>query len=136
MYPVILILVGLMLGGALGVAIMAIVIVGKEERPPSPVSLCEFVEKYVGHNSVVRLYREEIKTENGLRKRYLYPLETVMDWQITYAPGDEDYFRVHPDVKKSVYRNAPVLKIIGGTEGFHTLDEIALVLDIKEVQKC
>lgn len=135
MYPGILILVGLILGGTLGVAIMAIMTVGKEEHPPASIPLWQFVEKYVGHNSVVRLYREEIKIENGLRKRYLYPLETVMDWQISYASGDEDYFRAHPDVKKSAYRNAPVLKIIGGTEGFHTLDEIALVLDIKEVQK-
>lgn len=131
MYPVFLILIGLILGGVIGVVLMAMLIVGKEKHPPSPVPLWQFVEKYVGHNSVVRLYREEIKIENGLRKRYLYPLETVMDWQISYVPGDEDYFRAHPDVKKSAYRNAPVLKIIGGTEGFHTLDEIALVLDIQ-----
>lgn len=136
MYPVFLILIGLILGGAFGVVLMAMLIVGKERHPPSPVPLRNFVEKYVEHNTVIRLYREEIKNESGVRKRYLYPLETVMDWQISFAPGDEDYFKTHPDVKKSAYRNAPVLKIIGGTEGFHTLDEIALVLDIQEEQKC
>ena len=75
------------------------------------------------------------KDEEGFRQHYLYPLEQVMDWQITANKDDEPYFKTHPDVHKSKYINAPVVKVIGGRYEINSIDKIALVLGVKEAEE-
>lgn len=133
-------IVGLFIGGALIFCVMAIVIVGKDDKvqPPqvNPIPLWEFTEKYITHNTLITLYREEYKKdEEGFRQHYLYPLEQVMDWQITANKDDEPYFKAHPDVHKSKYINAPVVKVIGGRYEINSIDKIALVLGVKEAEE-
>lgn len=133
-------IVGLFIGGTLIFCVMAIVIVGKDDKvqPPqvNPIPLWEFTEKYIAHNTLITLYREEYKKdEEGFRQHYLYPLEQVMDWQITANKDDEPYFKAHPDVHKSKYINAPVVKVIGGRYEINSIDKIALVLGVKEAEE-
>lgn len=75
------------------------------------------------------------KDEEGFQQHYLYPLEQVMDWQITANKDDEPYFKAHPDVHKSKYINAPVVKVIGGRYEINSIDKIALVLGVKEAEE-
>ena len=45
------------------------------------------------------------------------------------------YFKAHPDVHKSKYINAPVVKVIGGRYEINSIDKIALVLGVKEAEE-
>ena len=133
-------IIGLFIGGAIILCTMSIVIVGKTgdtyKTEEKPLSLWQFVEKYVAHNTLITLYREEYKNDDeGFRQHYLYPLEQVMDWQITTNKDDEPYFKAHPDVHKSKYINAPVVKVIGGRYEINSIDKIALVLGVKEAEE-
>ena len=133
MSAVIIRLLYLLLGSFITLAIMAIATVGKQsELPLHPLTLREFVEKYVGHNTIVYLYREEHKMTDGVLTRYRYKVGVFMDWQISYNKDDEYYFITHPDVKKCKYINAPVIQIIGKESA--EVDEVAIVIDIKEAE--
>lgn len=108
-------IIGLFIGGAIILCTMSIVIVGKSgdtyKTEEKPLPLWQFVEKYVAHNTLITLYREEYKND------------------------DEPYFKAHPDVHKSKYINAPVVKVIGGRYEINSIDKIALVLGVKEAEE-
>lgn len=94
--------------------------------------LAEFVERFVGHNSIVLLYDERyFIDDDGLRTREDKLLWKGMDWQISFNKGDEDYFITHPDVEKCPYIDYDVVKVMTpqGDGVFHTIDEIGIVID-------
>ena len=132
-------IIGLFIGGTIILCTMSIVIVGKTgdtyKAEEKPLPLWQFVEKYVAHNTLITLYREEYKNDESVRQHYLHPLEQVMDWQITANKGVEPYFKAHPDVHKSKYINAPVVKVIGDRDEINSIDKIALVLGVKEAEE-
>lgn len=96
------------------------------------MKLSEFVERFVGHNSIVLLYDERyFIDDDGLRTREDKPLWKGMDWQISFNEGDEDYFINHPDVEKCPYIDYDVVKVMTpqGDGVFHTIDEVGIVVD-------
>lgn len=100
------------------------------------ISLIEFCERFVKHNTIVYLYSERLcKDENGVMRRELTHLETVMDWQITSNEEDDAYFEAHPDVKKSKYVFNNVVAVINAfEENFEDVtDSIAIVVDLDNV---
>lgn len=91
------------------------------------LNLKDFVEHYVAHNTVVTLYKE--KKLEGSFKEYK-KIWKGMDWQIVYGPGDEDYFKAHPDVEKCSFVDKKVIKILGGFEdAINTVDSINLCVE-------
>lgn len=135
MSAIIIRLLYLLIGSFITLAIMAIVTIGKQNELPSfprHLTLREFVEKFVGHNTIVYLYREEYKVTDGVVTRYRYKVGVFMDWQISYSKDDESYFIAHPEVEKCKYINAPVAKIIGKENA--EVDEVAIVIYAKEAE--
>ena len=91
------------------------------------LNLKDFVEHYVAHNNVVTLYEE-----NKFERRFseYKKIWTGMDWQIVCGPGDEDYFKAHPDVEKCPFVNRKVIKVLGAIEGeINTFDSINLCVE-------
>lgn len=91
------------------------------------LNLKDFVEHYVAHNSVVTLYEEKrLKPSFREYKR----IWTGMDWQIVCSPGDENYFKAHPDVEKCPFIDRKVIKVLGGFEGeINTVDKINFCME-------
>lgn len=80
------------------------------------MTLIEFVEKFIGHNSEIALFDEEVDLKNkresmqrGDKDYSLCRLWSGMDWQITDIGSD--YFISHPDVKPCPYINATVKRV-------------------------
>lgn len=71
----------------------------------------DFTEQFVAHNSVVYIYTNTHKIEDGVRFTEWKLLWKGMDWQISYSPYDEDYFKIHPEVKKCPFNNRKVLVV-------------------------
>lgn len=102
----------------------------KEEN----LSLKDFVEHYVAHNSVVTLYEEKRVKFPGVGSFSDYKkIWSGMDWQIVCGPGDERYFEAHPDVEKCPFVDRKVIKVLGAIEGeINTFDSINLCVEDKE----
>lgn len=91
------------------------------------VRLADFVERFVAHNTYVKLF-----TEKKLENEWEYTLVWKgMDWQITEGYINSDYFRVHKDVLPCPYSENNVIKVtsvgISGEFG----DETSLVIELK-----
>lgn len=94
------------------------------------LNLKDFVEHYVAHNTVVTLYEEKKLAPCFSDYRKIW---TGMDWQIVCGPGDEDYFKAHPDVEKCPFVNRKVIKVLGAIEGeINTFDSINFCVEDKE----
>lgn len=94
------------------------------------LNLKNFVEHYVAHNSVVTLY-EEKRLEPSFKE--YKKIWTGMDWQIACGPGDEDYFKAHPDVERCPFVSRKVIKVLGGFEDeINTVDSINLCVEEKK----
>ena len=100
------------------------------------IPLWQFIERFVGHNTTVYIYKENlIKDENGNTRLKSYTLlEKVMDWQCTNNPDDDGYFEAHPDVKRSKYINNNVSKTLNCFEEtlHERIDAVAVVIDVDE----
>lgn len=96
------------------------------------MKLNEFCEKFVAHNTVVCLVQEKIKKTEDVKQHEYSKLWQGMDWQIVCGPGDEDYFKAHPDVEKCPFKNFEVVKVIGNifNEFPETADNITLVIGL------
>ncbi len=92
------------------------------------IKLCDFVERFVGHNSTVYLYKEHYEIENKSRVRHDELLWRGMDWQISFAYNDSDYFKVHPEVQPCPYRNAIVEKIVTPHSIVHAISDVGIVI--------
>ena len=97
------------------------------------IPLWQFIERFVGHNTTVYIYKENfIKDENGIRQHELTLLEKVMDWQCFDSPYEDDYFKSHPDVKRSKYINNNVIKTLNCFEEtlHERIDAVAVIIDV------
>lgn len=97
------------------------------------IKLCDFVEQFVEHNSTVYLYKEHFEIENKVRIRHDELLWRGMDWQISFAPGDLDYFKAHPEVLPCPYREAIVEKVVTPQSIIPAIVDVGIV--IKEADK-
>ena len=99
------------------------------------IPLWQFIERFVGHNTTVYIYKERFyNDEEGVRQHELILLEKVMDWQCSNNPADDGYFDAHPDVKRSKYINNNVVKTLNCFEEtlHERLDAVAIVIDVDD----
>lgn len=96
------------------------------------MKLNEFCEKFVAHNTVVCLVQEKIKMTEDVKQHEYNKIWQGMDWQIVHGPGDEDYFKAHPDVEKCPFKNFEVVKVIGNIFNAFpdTADNITIVIGL------
>lgn len=97
------------------------------------IKLCDFVERFVGHNSTVYLYKEHFEIENKSRIRHDELLWFGKDWQISFAYDDSDYFKTHPEVLPCPYRNAIVEKVVTPQSVITAIGDVGIV--IREADK-
>ena len=94
------------------------------------MSLRNFVESFIAHNTVVNLYVGK-KTERWIEREKIW---VGMDWQIVQGPGDEDYFKAHPDVEKCPYADNNVVQVLGAFEDeINTIDNVNLMICVEDV---
>lgn len=94
------------------------------------VKLVDFVERFVAHNSVIKLYTmKRIKNEEGIWVNQYDQVWKGMDWQITEGYINKDYFRTHPEVLPCPYSEANVVKTMNIGHVATTSDEVSLVID-------
>lgn len=94
------------------------------------VKLSDFIERFVAHNSVVKLYTmERIKNEEGIWVNQYDQVWKGMDWQITEGYINKDYFETHPEVLPCPYSEANVVKIMNIGHVATISDEVSLVID-------
>lgn len=97
------------------------------------IKLCDFVERFVGHNSTVYLYKEYFELKDKIRVRHDELLWRGMDWQISFAYDDSDYFKVHPEVLPCPYRDAIVEKVVTPQSVISAIGDVGIV--IKEIEQ-
>ena len=103
-----------------------------EDQYNFKIKLVDFIRRFVGHNTVVYIYdAKELITQEGLLGTQYTPLEKVMEWQIDHEGTGEDYWKAHPDVKKSQYSDCNVVQVVNAfEESFkERLDVVAIVID-------
>lgn len=95
------------------------------------VRLVDFTERFITHNTRVRLYtHKRVKDEQGLMVNQYDLVWKGMDWQITEGCVNSAYFRVHPDVLPCPYGEANVVGLISaGISGDFT-DDASLVIEV------
>lgn len=100
------------------------------------IPLWQFIERFVGHNTTIYLYKENFtRDEEGVLHLDSYTLlEKVMDWQCFESPYEDEYFKNHPDVKRSKYINNNVIKTLNCFEEtlHERIDAVAIVIDTEE----
>ena len=94
------------------------------------VRLVDFVERFVAHNTWVKLFSEKrVKNEQGQNQWEYTLVWKGMSWQITEGYINSDYFRVHKEVLPCPYSKNNVVKVtsvgISGEFG----DEVSLVIE-------
>lgn len=94
------------------------------------ITLKELTERFIDHNSMVYVYYRTYHIDNsGIKVSQLHLLERVMTWQIT-LPENDQYYKIHPDVKPARYRYNNVVSIVKVTEGCpNALDEIGVIIE-------
>lgn len=97
------------------------------------IKLCDFVERFVGYNSTVYLYKEHFELKDKIRVRHDELLWFEKDWQISFAYDDSDYFKTHPEVLPCPYRDAIVEKVVTPQSIIPAIGDVGIV--IKEADK-
>lgn len=92
------------------------------------VNLGDFVERFVAHNTFITLYTTG-KTTSG--KHIWHKVWYGMDWQIAPDYPESEYYRAHPDVLPCPYTKNNVVAVRGAFEGWHTVDNIALEIEME-----
>ena len=91
------------------------------------VNLDDFVERFVAHNTCITLYTTE-KTSGG---HIWHKVWSGMDWQIAPDYIKSEYYHAHPDVLPCPYTKYNVVAVWGAFEGFHSVDDIALEIEME-----
>ena len=95
------------------------------------IRLAYFVERFVAHNSSVKLYKQ-IRIENDEKWRFEYTLLwRGMDWQITEGYADSDYFKYHQDVLPCPYSKNNVVKVTSVGISGEFADEVSIVIEVE-----
>lgn len=97
----------------------------KQQYRYTSVMLRDFVERFVGHNSLIYLY---VSNDSAT------PIWAGMDWQISFALDDEPYFENHQDVEKCPHSKCNVVKVFAITDNMDCA-ELGIVIDIPVHQK-
>lgn len=95
------------------------------------VNLDDFVERFVAHNTCITLYTTE-KTTSG--EHIWHKVWSGMDWQISPDYIGSEYYRAHLDVLPCPYTKYNVVAVRGAFEGFQSVDNIALEIEM-EIRK-
>lgn len=97
------------------------------------VKVVDFVERFIAHNTLVKLFTEK-RIDDG-KNRFEYTLVWKgMDWQITEGYADSDYFKVHPDVEPCPFSEANVVKITSVGIIGEFADDASLVVEVEELK--
>ena len=96
------------------------------------IKLKDFVERFVPHNTYVKLFNHKIeKNEHGQLENTYELLWKGMDWQIAEDYSRSVYFQIHADVKPCPYADCNVISITSaGLSGDFT-DEASLIIGEK-----
>lgn len=95
------------------------------------VRLTDFVERFVAHNSCVKLYKQ-IRLENDEKWCFDYKLLwRGMDWQITEGYSCSDYFKYHPDVEPCPFGENNVVAITSVGISGEFADEVSIVIEVE-----
>lgn len=97
------------------------------------ITLKNFLEKFVGHNSEIILFDEEkdlqYREEARKNKEKFYKLEFLwqgMDWQATDT--EHEYFKIHTDVAPCPYINSRVARVF--TYDTDTVPILGIEIDV------
>ncbi len=100
------------------------------------MSLINFIERFVLHNTFVHLYTwKRVKDDIGIYSNQYELIWKGMDWQITDVYSEPEYFRAHPEVKPCPYLKANVLGIMSLGCRSDCTDEISIVIDLGPSQE-
>ena len=94
------------------------------------VRLTDFIERFVAHNTKVKLYSmKRVRNEDGMVNQY-EQLWSGMDWQITEGYINSDYFRVHPNVLPCPYGEANVVALTSVGISGNFADDVSLIIEV------
>lgn len=96
------------------------------------MTLREFCENYVGHNTLIHLYTAcRIKDENSMIKNHYTEVWSGMDFQISFQFNKDDmtYFQNHPNITVCPYMFNNVIQVINNFEKSDDLLEISLIIE-------
>jgi hypothetical protein len=97
------------------------------------VRLVDFIERFVTHNTIVRLFKHtRIKDEQGMLVNRYDLLWTGMDWQITEGYADSSYFKMHKDVEPCPYGEFNVIAITSADISGDCTCEASLIIEVDE----
>lgn len=93
------------------------------------IQLSDFVERFVAHNTCVKLYKQ-VRLENEGKWKFVL-LWRGMDWQITEGYNESDYFKYHPDVEPCPFskNNVVVITSVGLSGEF--ADEASIIIEVE-----
>lgn len=94
------------------------------------VRLVDFVERFVAHNTSVKLYSMKRVRDEDIMVNQYEQLWSGMDWQITEGYADSDYFRVHPDVCPCPYSEANVVALTSVGISGNFADDVSLIIEV------
>lgn len=93
------------------------------------VKLVDFIERFVAHNTCVKLFTEErVVNEQGGGNEFLYSLIWCgQDWKIRHT--NSDYFKNHKEVLPCPYSEYNVVKVTSVGINGQFADEVSLVVE-------
>ena len=95
------------------------------------VRVVDFVERFVAHNTVIKLYTEHcFKNEEGVGVHDYVQIWKGMDWQITEGYINSDYFKAHTDVLPCPYSESNVVKTKNIGYVASISDEVSLIIEV------
>lgn len=95
------------------------------------VRLADFVERFVPHNRLIRLYKQ-VRLKGEGKWEFEYPLLWQgMDWQVTEGYADSDYFKCHPTVEPCPYSEKNVISVTSVGISGEFADEVSFVIEVE-----
>lgn len=95
------------------------------------VRLVDFTERFIAHNTEVRLFKHvRIRDEQGLVGNRYDLLWRGMDWQITEGYINSDYFKFHTDVLPCPYSECNVVRVTSAGISGNFTDDVSLVIEV------
>jgi hypothetical protein len=95
------------------------------------VRLADFVERFVPHNRLIRLYKRVRLKDDGKWELEYFLLWRGMDWQVTEGYADSDYFKHHQDVEPCPYSEHNVVSVTSVGISGEFADEVSLVIEVE-----
>ena len=97
------------------------------------VKLVNFTERFIKHNTLVKLYTQHYQRNfQGIKESYYTLRWKGMDWQITEGYINSNYFNVHEEVLPCPYSEANVVSVTSFGINGSFADEMSIVIEIPE----